>query len=139
EHVPTVEVQEMNGSVPGSTSVTVTLSAGSAPAFVIVITNAEAVPDVTGFGTAANVRTKSGSDKAAGGAARTDCIKARRRVNRPTARRVREKELVKNASNCSALAHFFDPTSDWRPALRGLSMSSECVGGVLKRAKRPAI
>ena len=98
EHVPTVEVHETNGKVPGSTSVTVTLSAGSVPAFVIVITKPADVPDVTGFGAATKVRTRSGSARAARVPALTDCIEARRRANRANARRFRERELVKDAS-----------------------------------------
>ncbi len=61
EHVPTVVVHVTYGSVAGSVSVTLTLSAGSVPEFVIVITKADPVPDVAGFGTADIVSTKSGS------------------------------------------------------------------------------
>jgi hypothetical protein len=66
EHVPTVVVHVTYGSVAGSVSVTLTLSAGSVPEFVIVITKADPLPDVAGFGTGDIVRTKSGSAIAAG-------------------------------------------------------------------------
>jgi hypothetical protein len=99
EHVPTVVVQAMNGKVPGSRSVTVTLSAGSDPAFVIVITKPADVPDVSGFGTPAMVRTRSGSAKAAGMPALANSIKVKIRADRAKARWDRKEGLFKDASN----------------------------------------
>jgi hypothetical protein len=65
EHVPTVVVQATNGIDTGSTSVTVTLSAGSVPEFVIPMTTAVDCPEAKGLGTGVNVSTRSGSPTAA--------------------------------------------------------------------------